>query len=169
MMKDLLRVCVYGCVLGGSTFAILGSLGFSVDQTIQHVAEVRGSPEPVTLRPSYIAPTPVLTTRDVAAVQSVPVTGEGEAARAQMGLAAIDTVTTGSIAAPATEPSPPLFRVNANGLNMRSAAKKGSPKIGVLKSDEQVEVAETQGSWVRVVRPDGEGGWVYSKYLVPVE
>jgi uncharacterized protein YgiM (DUF1202 family) len=168
-MKDLLRACFYACVLGGSTIAILGSLSFFIDQTIQHVAEIRGSPEPTRLRPSYVAPTPALTTKDVAAIQSVPVTGEGEAAKVQMGLSAIDTVTTGSISPPAAEPNPNLFRVSSDGLNMRSAGSKGSPKIGVLKLGEEVEIAETNGNWVRVVRADGEGGWVFSKYLVPVE
>lgn len=169
-MKGLTRACLYGCVLAGSTIVGLGGLSFSVDQAVRHIAEVRGSPKPARLRPGYIAPTPVLTVQDAAAVQSVSVTGTGEAAKAQMGLATIiDTVTTGSISTPTPGPSPRLFRVNSDGLNMRAAGNKGSPKIGVLKSGEEVEIAETQGSWVRVVRPGGEGGWVYSKYLVPVE
>jgi uncharacterized protein YgiM (DUF1202 family) len=168
-MKDLLRACFYACVLGGSIIAIMSSLSFSIDQTIQHIAEIRGSPEPTRLRPSYVAPTPAVTTKDVAAIQSVPVTGEGEAAKAQMGLSVIDTATTGSISTVVAEPNPNLFRVTSNGLNMRSADNKGSPKIGVLKLGEEVEITETKGNWARVVRADGEGGWVFSKYLVPVE
>jgi uncharacterized protein YgiM (DUF1202 family) len=169
VIKNILRTCLYCSVLGAAAISFLGSLSFSVGQTIQHVAELRSSSGAVKLRPSYIAATPILTVRDLDAVQRVSVTGEGRAAQAQMGVATIDPVTTGSVPDQTAARNPNLFRVSVNGLNMREGPNKATSKIDVLGLGELVEIAETQRSWVRVVRADGRGGWIYSKYLVPVE
>lgn len=136
-------------------------MNFAFDGTARHVAEIRPAPQPAVLRPDHVAPTPDLTAKDLDATRQVPVVAAGKAAEAQMGLAA----TGEQVAKSRSE----MFRVRANGLNVRSGPNKDSPKIMVLELDEVVEVAERQRSWVRVTRADGRGGWVYSKYLVTVE
>jgi hypothetical protein len=169
VIQPLLRAGAYVGVLVMATTVFVGSLDFSFDRTVRHIAELRATPDPARLRPSYIAPTPALAAKDLDAARLASVTATGEAARAQMGLAAIDPLTTGSVPDPAAEPGRRLFRVGASALNVRSGPSKGSAKVMVLSPGEEVHVAETQRSWVRVVLADGRGGWVFSKYLVPVE
>jgi uncharacterized protein YgiM (DUF1202 family) len=167
-MRDIflpLRMGLYPGVLLAAGVFIVGSLDFSMDQTIRHVAELRTAAKSASLRPSSVAPAPILTAKDFDAAQAVPVTVTGEAASKQMGLAEIDPVTTDSVAGG----QPKVFRVGNSGLNMRSGPGKDSAKTSVLGPGEEVEVGEADRNWVRVIRRSGESGWVFSKYLVPVE
>lgn len=157
----VLRLGIYLGVIAAAAIVVSESMNFAFDRAVQHVAEIRSAPKPATLRPSYVATTPDLTSKDLDATRQVPVVAAGKAAEAQMGLAA----TGEQVAKPRGE----LFRVRANGLNVRSGPNKDSPKIMVLELGEEVEVAETLRNWVRITTADGRGGWVYSKYLAAVE
>lgn len=62
-----------------------------------------------------------------------------------------------------------LFKVTANGLNVRAGPSGSSGKLFVLKQNEAVQVAEIQGNWARVTTSSGESGWAFQKYLAPAE
>jgi SH3 domain protein len=51
-------------------------------------------------------------------------------------------------------------------LSLRSTPDSEGPSLAVLCSDNQVEVLETEGDWVRVSVKNGQTGWVMKKYLV---
>lgn len=156
-----LRLAIYLGVLATAAVLFAESMNFTFDGTAKHVAAIRADPKPASIRPGHVAQTPDLAAKDLDVSRLVPVEVSGEAAEAQMGLA--------TLGEPATQPRRELFRVRASGLNVRSGPNKDSPKLMVLDVGEEVEVAETQRTWVRVVTADGRGGWVYSKYLVRVE
>jgi uncharacterized protein YgiM (DUF1202 family) len=167
-LRPLLRLGLYLAVLTGAATMFVGSMEFSFKQTVRQVAERPAAHKPARLRPSYLAPTPTLTSRAFDAARPA-VAATGEAAKAQMGIEAVDPMTTGSVPNPAGEPKPDLFRTDANGLNVRLGPSNGGAKVLVLNIGEEVEVAVQERNWVRVIRSDGKGGRVYSTYLVPVE
>lgn len=158
---SVLRLGIYLGVVAAAAVVVSESMNFAFNRTVQHVAETRSAPKSALLRPSYIAPTPDLTAKDLDASRQVAVVVSGKAAEAQMGLA--------PSGGQAGKPGGEIFRVRANGLNVRSAPNKDSPQIMVLELGEEVEAAETQRSWVRVTTADGRSGWVYSKYLAATE
>lgn len=168
-LGPLFRAGLYIGVLAGALVLTVGGLDFALHQTTQQISQLRISVEPSRLRRSPVGPTPVVSPKDVNAARVTAVTVTGEAAQAQMGLADVDPTTTGSVASPVAQPARDLFRVEANGLNVRSQPNKHGARIMVLEAGEEVQVAERDRNWVRVVRADGRGGWVYSKYLVPVD
>lgn len=159
----ILRLGIYLGVIVAAGLMIARSLDFSVSETARHVAEFRATSISATLRPGYLAPVPNLTPKDFDPTRLVPVRVSGRAAEAEMGIAAGAQAADAAAAQPKGE----LFRVRVNGLNVRSGPGKDSAKIFVLGLGEEVEVAETQRNWVRIIRPDGRSGWVYAKYLVP--
>ncbi|MGI9450744.1 MAG: SH3 domain-containing protein, partial [Geminicoccaceae bacterium] len=66
------------------------------------------------------------------------------------------------------------YMVDARALNFRNGASVGDAVIGSLiretflkKLDETINSVERR-TWYRVVRQDGQEGWVASEYLAPV-
>lgn len=52
-------------------------------------------------------------------------------------------------------------------VNVRSAPSRASATVGVLSAGQQVEVADRQDGWIRVVASTDATGWVYGTFLAP--
>lgn len=67
----------------------------------------------------------------------------------------------------ATEPSVKAGQalVTADAVNVRSGPFKGSTKLFVVRSGQVVDVIERDGGWSRIIGPDGESGWMATKFL----
>lgn len=63
------------------------------------------------------------------------------------------------------EPAANLAHVGASALNVRAGPSSSTAKLFVLQPGTQVATAETEGGWIRIIAPDGQEGWVYSRYL----
>lgn len=71
-----------------------------------------------------------------------------------------------SASAPAPTVTTKIMYVKANGgLNVRSGAGTGYPKIGALTNGSKVTVYEENNGWSRI----GDGQWVSSQYLVSTQ
>lgn len=78
-----------------------------------------------------------------------------------------------SAASAAPESTPPVaslptMEVVANGLVVRAQAQKASQSVGVLRSHDLVDVVRQQRGWL-LIRKGTLTGWVYGKYLRPVD
>lgn len=129
-------------------------------------------------RPSYLSELPERTQQALQAGLIEPTTVRARA-HATLRVASAPAARPASSAVePAAEPElaaaernldAELFRVTANGLNVRSGPSSSSGKLFVLKQNEAVEVAEAEGSWVRIETASGATGWAYQRYLAPPE
>jgi SH3-like domain-containing protein len=109
------------------------------------------------------------TAADVSATPGQP-SGAGDTAQvASLASQQADHLDAAANAEPAaTLPDPASLtdgRVGSVAVNVRSGPSSSNDKLFVLSAGEPVRIAETSGGWVHVYRPDGEGGWVYGRYL----
>ena len=63
------------------------------------------------------------------------------------------------------EPNYRIARVGASALNVRAGPSSSNQKLFVLRPGEPVRVSEVDGNWARIVRGDGDEGWVFGRYL----
>jgi SH3-like domain-containing protein len=128
--------------------------------------------------PSYITGPPVATADDLL-TGSIAAAPELHAAPAGDAIAiATLTVTAHSptpsaidaAAAAAETPEAPgdPVHVGDSAVNVRAGPTTAARKLFVLQPGEAVTASEVADGWVKIVRPDGEGGWVYARYLVGV-
>lgn len=133
-------------------------IGFSVMFLFEAPASVRDKAQPTmaTIKPMATASSlPALKAADFDIARAVPVVITGK----------VDPQT---VAAPKAEPSASAKGqavVVADAANVRSGPSKGSTKLFVVRSGQTVDVLEHDGSWSRIVGPDGVSGWVATKFL----
>lgn len=149
----------------------------AIGTVVSNSVVTRPAPQPATQtvaleRPSYLSELPERTERALQAGLIEPPAVRGPADDP------LPVRTAALEVAPALEPEfvaaeerpgAEQVRVTANGLNVRSRPSSNSSKLFVLRRNEAVEVAEAEGSWVRVTTASGETGWAYERYLVPAE
>lgn len=63
---------------------------------------------------------------------------------------------------------PKKGKVNDTEVFFRKENKSGSPSLGVFKKDEELEIIEKVGNWYKVKR-NNQIGFIYAKYLTPIE
>jgi SH3-like domain-containing protein len=177
-LRRRLPLAVLGAAAVGATILLLVPSGEPVTRT----AEVTTGSETEAVQPSYIAELPRPTTEDMVTGSISPPaepTGDRDSsAIATSGLAPLaavpppplDAATAQQVdaAAAAAEVEPPpgeTVHVGASAVNVRAGPNTSSRKLFVLQPGDSVTATEVAGGWVRIVRSDGEGGWVYSRYL----
>lgn len=158
-LLSLLALCAG--TLGAAVYVSNG-IGLEQPQTAPSVA---AAPE----RPSYLSPLPQITAE---ALDSGRIVASAVANDPDTISLATDKVLVSALDAEPAEPEPRepanLFRVTANGLNVRAEPTGASGVLFVLPEGEEVQVAEAEGSWMRVISTSGESGWAFGKYLSPV-
>ena len=55
--------------------------------------------------------------------------------------------------------------VTASRLNLRSIASTKGKVLGVLQKGDRLEIVSYNDNWLEVVKPDGQKGWVYDRYV----
>ncbi|MER2088581.1 MAG: N-acetylmuramoyl-L-alanine amidase [Sporosarcina sp.] len=76
----------------------------------------------------------------------------------------ITELTGQTTAAVPTEqaPTPELFTVSVDALNVRKNADLSSKRVGLIHEGESFPVKEVDGNWVRILLDDKKQGWIYS-------
>jgi SH3-like domain-containing protein len=152
-------------------------------EPVTSAATLSAAVEPTPQNPSFIAAPPVATTDDivtgsVAPTSAAPQTFSKPTGAVQTtGLATLTVTATPIPSATATEVDAAaavaevttaprdIVHVGSSAVNVRAGPTTSARKLFVLQPGDAVSAAEVADGWVRIVRPDGEGGWVYARYL----
>ena len=92
----------------------------------------------------------------------VSMAGDASAAMKAAAAAAAGVAVT----APAAVPPPPamVIRSTADVLNIRSIPDLKGRRVGKLFLNEEAEVLESDGDWLKIKKPDGTTGYVFREY-----
>lgn len=64
---------------------------------------------------------------------------------------------------------PPRAKVMSHRLNLREKGSAKSLILGVLKKGEILQILSKKGKWVQVHNDTGLSGWVFSRYIEPID
>lgn len=144
----------YAGVLMASVIVIGGAVWFSA-QAAGSLMPVRSAAR-ADIRPSYALALPERRASDFNVARTTPAVVQPRAAVMQAAAPA-------PAAEEAASPSRP-HRIVASSLNIRSRPGQGGTLFSLPRGS-VVDVAESQGNWLRVTAPDGRSGWAFARYL----
>lgn len=112
---------------------------------------------------------PQLTAADFDVTRMVPVvvTGKAEPRTQEAVAATAATATTTDVAAVEAPIAGAIGQaiVTGDAVNVRSAPSKSGTKLFVARLGDMVEVLESAGGWTRIAGPNGESGWIATRFL----
>lgn len=153
-----------GFFLGAGLIAVALVLVFLFHNRSDTPQPVATPPSQADFKPTPPAPVvpaaaPKPSTPAVAEVQKPPVSPTP----------AVSTTAVETPATPATTKPLPRYIVTINELSVREGPATSSPRIGILRLKEEVELLETSGGWGKVRDEERHIlGWSYMRYLQPL-